>query len=322
MFDGHCDIFTDVTIKRLQGETQVLQKHHLERLKKGGFTGGCFVFWIDPPYTENPPARLEQLLQCASDELAECKGAVLVRNLKEIEAAKTADKFYILAGMEGLSGLGSNVEQLYQLHDFGIREVMLTWNEQNAFATGAKGDKTRGLTDLGKEAISIIQEKKMILDVSHLNEKSFWDVIKVAQTPILASHSNAKALANVARNLTDDQLFAIRDTKGLIGLNSFVEFLHDDPKEQTLDQFAKHAAYIAEKIGVEHLGFGFDFCEFLSNDSLSSFVSADNPYIIGLEDCSKTPVFLEKLKEVGFSDAEILQIAEKNWLHLIERVIG
>lgn len=322
IFDGHSDIFTDVTIKRLLGETQVIKNHHLTRLRKGGVEGGCFVIWIDPPYDKEPSKRLEQILKATKEEMAECDEAVLVHNMAEIEAAKKAGKFFILLGMEGLSGIGEDVEQIHMLYDFGARHAMLTWNEQNPLATGVQGDPCRGLTELGKKAVRLLQHKKMIMDVSHLNERSFWDVMDVSEGPILASHSNAKALAAAARNLTDEQLLEIRDTKGLVGLNSFNLFVSEDVNGQNVDNLVKHASYIADKIGVEHLGFGFDFFEFLSTDSMRSYSSQETSFTVGLEDCSKVPELLIKMKAAGFTEKELEMVSGGNWLNLIHRVIG
>ncbi|NCC15549.1 MAG: membrane dipeptidase [Clostridia bacterium] len=322
IFDGHSDIFIDVTIKRLLGETQVFKNHHLTRLRKGGIEGGCFVIWIDPPYDKEPAKRLAQILKATKEEMAECKEAVLVHNIAEIEAAQKAEKFFILLGIEGLSGIGEDVDQIHMLYDFGARHAMLTWNEQNPLATGVQGDPTRGVTELGKKAIRILQKKRMIVDVSHLNERSFWDVMDMTEGPVLASHSNAKALAPAARNLSDEQLFAIRDTKGLVGLNSFNLFVSQDLKNQNVDNLVKHASYIADKIGVEHLGFGFDFFEFLSTDSMKSYSDQETSFTIGLEDCSKVPELLIKMRAAGFTDKDLEMISGGNWLNLISRVIG
>ncbi|MFV0313648.1 MAG: dipeptidase [Anaerotignum sp.] len=322
IFDGHSDIFTDVTIKRLLGQTQVIKNHHLPRLHKGQVEGGCFVIWMDPPYDKEPSKRLEQVLKATKDEMNECEEAVLVHNMAEIRAAKKAKKFYILLGMEGLSGIGEDVEQLHRLYDFGVRHAMLTWNEENALATGVQGDSSRGVTELGKKALRIIQNKKMIMDVSHLNERSFWDVMDMVGQPILASHSNAKALVAAHRNLTDEQLRAIRDTNGLVGLNSFNLFVAENMAEQNVDNLVKHASYIADKIGVEHLGFGFDFFEFLSIDSMKSYSTQNTSFTIGLEDCSKIPELLIKMRAVGFTDKDLEMVSSGNWFRLIQEVIG
>lgn len=322
IFDGHSDIFTDVTIKRLLGETQVIKNHHLTRLRRGGIEGGCFVIWIDPPHDKEPWKRLEQILKATKDEMAECEEAVLVHNMAEIQAAQKAEKFYILLGMEGLSGIGEDIDQIHKLYDFGVRHAMLTWNEENILATGVQGNPARGVTQLGKKAIRLIQDKKMIMDVSHLNERSFWDVMDVTAGPILASHSNAKALVPAARNLTDEQLFAIRDTKGVIGLNSFNLFVCHELAGQNVDNLVKHASYIADKIGVEHLGFGFDFFEFLSTDSMKSYSHQDTSFTVGLEDCSKVPKLLVKMKAAGFTDKELEMVSSGNWFNLIRKVLG
>jgi membrane dipeptidase len=185
-----------------------------------------------------------------------------------------------------------------------------------------KGTPDRGVTELGRKAIRLIQDKKMILDVSHLNEKSFWDVMDATTAPILASHSNAKALASAARNLTDDQLMAIRDTKGLIGLNAFNDFASDNKAEQDVDGLVRHASYIADKIGVEHLGFGFDFFEFLSTDFMASYSDQDDSLLKGMENCSKVPVMIEKMRKAGFTEKDLEMISHGNWMNLIKNIMG
>ena len=322
IFDGHSDIFSDVRYKREAGETQVLKNRHLERLQKGGIGGGCFVIWVDTFNGEDPKKELDAVLKNMKDEMAETEDFVLVHNTAEIEAARKAGKFCVLLGLEGLAGIGEDIYRIHELYDIGCRHAMLTWNEENALATGVKGTPDRGVTELGKKAIKLIQDKKMILDVSHLNEKSFWDVINATTAPILASHSNAKALAGAARNLTDDQLLAIRDTKGLVGLNAFGDFISEVHAEQDVDHLVKHASYIADKIGVEHLGFGFDFFEFLNADFMGSYSDQDDSRLKGMEDCSKVPVMIEKMRKAGFTEKDLELISHKNWLNLIGNIMA
>ena len=322
IFDGHSDIFSDVRYKREAGETQVLKNHHLERLQKGGIGGACFVIWADTFNGFDPKDEMDAIVKALQAEMAETEDFVLVHNRAEVEAAEKAGKFAILLGIEGLSGIGEDLSKIDALYEVGARHAMLTWNEENALATGVKGSPDRGVTDLGRKAIKKIQDKKMILDVSHLNEKSFWDVIDASNGPILASHSNAKALAGAARNLTDDQLKAIRDTNGLVGLNAFNDFISDIREEQDVDHLVNHASYIADKIGVEHLGFGFDFFEFLNTDFMKSYSDQDDSLLRGMEDCSKVPVLLEKMRKAGFTEKDLEMISGGNWLNLIQRVMG
>ena len=322
IFDGHSDIFSDVRYKREAGERQVLKNHHLARLQKGGIGGGCFVIWADTYNGLDPKAEMDAIVQAMQAEMAETEEFVLVHNRAEAEAAEQAGKFAILLGIEGLAGIGEDLSKIDKLYEVGARHAMLTWNEENLLATGVKGDPNRGVTELGKKAIRIMQNKRMILDVSHLNEKSFWDVLDTYEGPILASHSNAKALANAARNLTDAQLLAIRDTNGLVGLNAFSDFISEDPAKQDIDHLVIQASYIADKIGVEHLGFGFDFFEFLSADFMKSYSDQEDSLLRGMEDCSKVPVLVEKMKKAGFTEKDLERITGGNWLRLIQQVLG
>ncbi len=322
IFDGHSDIFSDVTIKRLEGETNVLRNHHLDRLKKGGIEGSIFVIWIDPPYDKDPAARSKEIMQAIRDEMAEAEDFVIVHNTAEMEKAKAEGKFYIYIGLEGVSYIGSDVNKINELYDFGARHCMLTWNETNDLATGAQGDPDRGLTEAGFKAVKRIQDLGMIMDVSHLNDKSFWDVMSVATGPVIASHSNARALSNAARNLTDDMLMEIKNTGGLVGMNSFNLFVSQEVENQKIERLVDHIVYISDKIGVEHVGFGFDFFEFLDPAGMSSYSDQDTSYTKGLEDASKVPDLLRLMEKAGFSNEEMEAIKYKNWHNLIKKVVG
>ena len=316
VFDGHSDIFSDVRYRREAGERNVLKHRHLERLKKGGIDSSCFVIWAETMKELDPAAEMDAIIRAMQAEMAETEEFVLVHNTKELEAAKRDEKFAILLGLEGLAGIGEDIDKIYELYGIGCRHAMLTWNEENALATGVKGSPDRGLTILGKRAAKRIQDQKMILDVSHLNERSFWDVVDLTAAPLLASHSNAKALASAARNLTDAQLRALRDTDGLIGLNAYHHFVSDVTAEQDVDHLVHHAAYIADKIGAEHLALGLDFLEYLEDEPDPA------SQLRGMEDCSKVPVLLEKMKKAGFSEKEMEMICHQNWAELIRKIMG
>ncbi|MCI5698125.1 MAG: membrane dipeptidase [Clostridiales bacterium] len=322
IFDGHSDIFADVTIKRLEGETDVLRNHHLKRLKKGGVEGSIFVIWIDPPYDKQPVPRSKEIMKAIRDEMAETEDFVIVHNTAEMEKAKAEGKFYIYIGLEGVSYIGSDVDKIDELYDFGARHCMLTWNETNDLATGAQGDPDRGLTEAGVKAVKKIQQLGMLMDVSHLNDKSFWDVMRVATGPVIASHSNARALSNAARNLTDDMLMEIKKTGGLVGMNSFNLFVSQEIENQRIERLVDHIVYISDKIGVEHVGFGFDFFEFLNPAGMSSYSDQDTSYTRGLEDATKVPELLRLMEKAGFNKEEMEAIKYKNWHNLIKKVVG
>ena len=324
VFDAHSDIWADVTIRSLQGERNIVANHHLERLKKGQIEGSIFAVWADPPYDKTPFERTLQIWNAIEAETADWKedGRIaLVHNYEQMQQAIKNNQFYVFTGLEGLSSIGEDIDLIDQYYEKGARTAMLTWNEENKLATGIAGTESRGLTMAGKKAVERLISKNMILDVSHLNERSFWEVTEIAKAPIIASHSNAKALSSAARNLTDEQLIRMRDLDGVIGMNSFNIFVSQDIALQNADTLVKHMSYIADKIGVEHVGMGFDFFEFMPDDSFSSFSPQQTPYMEDLADCSRVPYLLERMEKAGFTKKEIVAIAHENFHRVIKTVL-
>ncbi|WP_295752680.1 membrane dipeptidase [uncultured Oscillibacter sp.] len=319
VFDGHSDLLYDVTRRRLAGETRVLERRHLDRLRRGGIEGlvlsfwyglgGGQTFWEGVPGKERAAYRLEIMLSCAQAEFAECPWLAVVRTPGEAEAAKAQGKIYAFLGLEGMEGL-EGPEDLEPLAALGLRLGMLTWNEENRFAAGAAQDPAKGLTGLGRQALRRMEDLGMLADLSHLNDGGFRDVIRLARGPVLASHSNCRALCPHPRNLTDEQLRAIRDSGGVVGLNVHHKFVHEDPAKQTAKTLALHAAHMAEVMGVEHVACGFDFCEFMG---------PGNDAAAGLEDCGQTSRLFDWLERLGMTAAEREQIARGNFLRILDK---
>ena len=161
----------------------------------------------------------------------------------------------------------------------------------------------------------------MIFDVSHLNEKSFWDVAKIADRPFIASHSNCKALCDVPRNLTDDQIRAIAKSGGYIGINSFNEFVDSDIEKQDVKHLVDHIAHMADLVGIEHVALGFDYCDYIDDSSLSTFSSQETSFTRGLADASDSMNIVMEMERRGFSNKEIEKLARGNVLDLVKKVL-
>ena len=320
LLDLHADIWTDVTVNRLLGMRSVIKDRHLHRFRKGGMTGGVFVVWNDQPNDSRTRDRLLEALGAMSAELWENRDIILaVTEPDDFAAAMKADKLGVMLGLEGLSGIGTNVEMIYALERMGFRLAMLTWNEQNDLSTGPHGDPGRGLTDYGREAVRIMDELKMIVDVSHTNERSFWDILDTATGPVFASHSNVRKICDVPRNLWDEQINAIRETEGMIGINTFSGFVSQDKSEHTMEKLADHIDYLVELMGVDYVGFGFDFDDYLEQDLLAL---ADIPEhsLLGLESISDAPNLLKELEHRGYSASDIRKLAGENFINYYRRV--
>ena len=314
-FDAHSDIWSDVTNRRLRGETDILRRYHLPRLRKGGCEGSIFAFWTYAPYYR----RTLDMMHCADLEIAECDEICIVHTYEELISAKRNSVFYVIKGVEGMAAIGDDPAGIDWYYDYGCRHGILTWNEENALAAGAVSGSSKGLTAAGKEVIRRMQQKGMVVDVSHLNEAGFYDIMDMTTAPVIASHSNAKAVCDVPRNLTDDQLRAIRDCGGGVGLYAFRKFVHPEDELQTVQQLARHAAHIIDLIGIDHVGCGFDFCEFLEDENGDLPTERSNPY--GLMDCSEVPNFFACLRDMGLSDNELDKIAYENFHRVLKQIL-
>lgn len=232
-----------------------------------------------------------------------------------------SDRFAIVIGSEGLSYIGTNINLINALYLLGVRHATLTWNEENELATGAKGNPDRGLTKFGVEAVQRLEELGMIVDVSHANDKTFWDIYNVATKPFIASHSNCRALCNAPRNLTDEQLKAIKEKGGVVGLNAFADFVADDPKDRDIEHLVNHLDHMVEVMGIDHVGLGFDFDDYLTGETLSFFAEGDVS-TIGFENITKVPVLIKLLEKRGYSKEDIEKIKYKNFLRIIKQILG
>ena len=315
VFDGHSDLLYDVTRRRLAGEKHVLERRHLRNLEAGGVEGLMLALWVSAdsfwkkvPEATDHRARTEIMLLCMKAELAECPWLTMVRTPAEAEAAKAAGKKYAFLAVEGMDTVRNDLGMIDRYADLGVRVGMLSWNGENLLATGAGGDPYSGLTELGRRAVRRMEDRNILVDVSHLNDGGFRDVMKMAEGPVIASHSNCRALCDVRRNLTDDQLRAIRDTGGIVGLNVHHAFVHTDRERQTAEMLARHAAHMAEVMGVEHVACGFDFCEYFG---------PGNEGVDGLENCSQIGNLFYWLEKLGMNEQERNMIARENFLRVL-----
>lgn len=321
IFDAHGDIWTDVTVKRQEGKENIFKNFHLERYKKGQVNAGIFVIWIDPPNDKNPQKRALEIIENMSVEITNNKDIFkIITRYEDMKEAMQDDKLAVMIGSEGLSYIGTNINLINTLYLLGVRHASLTWNEENDLATGAKGNPDRGLTKAGVKTIKRLEELGMIVDVSHANDKTFWDIYNITTKPFIASHSNCRALCNSLRNLTDEQLKAIKEKGGVVGLNAFADFVDDDPKNRDIEHLVNHLDHMVEIMGIDHVGLGFDFDDYLTGETLSFFAEGDSS-TIGFENITKVPKLIEILGSRGYSSEDIEKIKYKNFTRIIQQIL-
>lgn len=319
-FDAHSDMLADAIIKRERGLSGNIARDHLPRLKRANIKGLIAVLWITVDWTHAPKARFPELLPMALAELEECRGEIrLARDMEDVEKAENDDVPYMILGVEGASGFVNGLDTIRDLYDKGVRHIGLSWNEQNEFATGAGSTKAeRGLTRLGRDAVALMEELGILVDLSHLNEKSFWDALDASKGVVMASHSNCRLLCPVERNLTDQQIRAIGRRGGVIGMNAWGAFVKNGTA--TVEDMIDHVDHIVKLAGIETVACGFDFCDYFGTDPTSEQEKAI-PVTHGLASCEDTPVFRQQLEKRGYSNDDIEKIAFRNMRRVLKAVL-
>lgn len=208
--------------------------------------------------------------------------------------------------IEGGDALGGHLEMVEVYHRLGVRLMTLTWNHRNELADGVgEHHGAGGLTTFGREVVQEMNRLKMMVDVSHLNEKGFWDVMQYSKLPAMASHSNAKSICDHRRNLTDQQIVALRDAGGFIGLNYLDAFLNDHDEAQ-IDDVVRHVDHFASLGALGILGLGSDF------DGIDCAPKG----IHGPQDVYK---ILEALLQAGYSQQQVQAIAYDNLANYLKK---
>lgn len=223
--------------------------------------------------------------------------------LDEIDFKKLPD-FKVILGLEGLRNL-KEVSDIDKLYAMGFRHAMVTWNEENKYATGAKADPNRGLTSEGVKLFKRMEELGMIIDLAHLNEVSFYEALKVVNKRIIYSHGCVKKLCDHVRNVTDDQMRALKEVDGLLGLTLANNFVSSKKEEQDLEHFLNHLDAAVAIMGVDNVCFGFDFMDYL--------VEFPNSNITDVSDATKAGIIIEGMRKRGYKESDIQKICYDNF---------
>lgn len=310
VIDGHCDSLVDyLEGKRTLCDPKAGGHWDIKRAREGKVILQFLAAFIESQYKpEQASRRGLELIHAAQRFIQDNSESVyLIRTHKDLAQLPSAEKIACLLSVEGGEILGERLFMLDLIFELGVRALGLTWNQRNAIGDGAAEKTNSRLTRFGESVIHRMNELGMIIDVSHLNEAGFWHVLELSNQPILASHSCAFALCPHRRNLTDEQLRALAQNHGLVGVNFYPDFLTQEPVAR-LSDVVRHIRYIADVAGVETVGVGSDF------DGIDR-----TP--IGLEDAGKFSSLSEALLEAGFNAQEVDQIMYKNFMRLLSTVI-
>lgn len=330
--DGHCDI--PLMINKLADAKGAAPPLHETGLGQAIRTGAVDVV-ISPAFTELeflPEGSLRRaLLSYARMEQAVVQSPAdfaIVRTAAELTSVTASGRTALILGLEGCTPLGYDPEMLEIFVRLGGRFFGLTWNERNAFASGAKQPDEDGLSPVGRALVRLGDRLGVTFDASHLNERTFWDLLETTERPVVASHSNCRALFEHGRNITDDQMKAIAERGGMVSLmiQSFVL----SKTIASVDDVLRHVNHAVELVGVEHVGFGYDFIEFIDGldrmkgDYLPPAAPpAENAHKVVREipTHAELPVLTEALLRRGYSDADVGRLMGGNWLAFLSAAL-
>jgi len=340
IFDAHCD-----TILKVVDEGHDIHGHdpqtHVDvpRLRQGGVA--CQVmacFASRDEHGDGIGQRSRSLLEAARTLVSDDGSLVLPTTARELQDLNGRDgRIGILLAIEGGEALEGRVENVAEMRALGVRYITLAWGDNEL--TGASFGTGSGLTDLGKEVVAELERQKILVDVSHMSDQAVADLLEVATRPFIASHSNCRALCNSPRNLTDDQIRAIADAGGVVGINFVSGFLTheahavqqpiwdkyyplmqqargswseimrqiDEEIEATprplLSAVADHVDHLVQVAGVEAVAFGSDFDGYSHGPE-------------GVSGCQDYPRIVELLEKRGYSPTELDQICWHNWVRV------
>jgi len=309
VLDTHCDTLTAMLDedRPLAGRSGLGQLDLL-RLKTGGVNVQFFAAFIAPEFKTIAVKRALELIDLFYREMEENSDSIFhAKSAVDIDKAIAESKIAAFLSIEGGEALAGSLGILRVLYRLGVRSLTLTWNGRNELGDGVGEDSPgEGLTEFGKAVVKEMNNLGMLVDVSHLSEQGFWDVLRTTKQPVIASHSNCRALCDHPRNLTDKQIKALAYQGGVIGITFVPDFLGCE--NPSVDDVFAHIDHVIAVGGVNCVGLGSDF------DGTEELPA-------GLVDCSCLPVITKGLLERGYSKKVIKKVLGGNFIRVIRQVI-
>jgi len=350
--DSHIDTVQRVLIDHAD-LTERSTKGHVDfpRLREGGVNAPFFALWVPVYYKGSEAVRRTLDLRDAMQTIFEThpEQIALALTAADVERITKSGRIAAILTVEGGHQIADDLAVLRMYHRMGIRAMTLTHFRNNNWADSSTDQPAHnGLTDFGKEVVREMNRIGMMVDISHVSDKTFYDVLDVTKKPVIASHSSCRALSDVPRNMTDDMLRALGKNGGVVGINFGEGFL--SPKDAdllksaiaslgfaepaltgkalddyaaeeerktmatkisnaTVDDAAEHVDHVVKIAGIDHVGIGSDF------DGISAVPK-------GLEDISKMPALKAALRKKGYKEDDIRKIFGLNTLRVMREAIG
>ncbi|HOI82146.1 MAG TPA: dipeptidase [Synergistales bacterium] len=325
VLDAHFDLAMDLMDRTERGEEKVFRNVFDGPFLEGGVDCVVSSIFVSQRFLPEQALRrgldqvecLRREIELWPERLAFCT------TVEEIRNAAASGHLAIMLSFEGAEPIGNDIRLLSVFHRLGVRGLGLVWSRRNYLADGCpfnpvEAGKPGGLTDLGVKVVREAERLGMWIDVSHLNDEGFYDVMELSKKPVIASHSNCRKLVPSPRNLTDDQIRILAKKGGVMGMNGCSIFVGNGPGPFSARDLAEHVDHVAKIAGIEHVGLGLDFCDGFPPPPGESDLLPSRDVIAGH---GRIPELTAELLNRGYSKNHIGLVLGGNLLRVLEEVL-
>jgi Zn-dependent dipeptidase, microsomal dipeptidase homolog len=329
---GIVDLHFDLLMRLYEKRTRagVLRSDFLPDLERGGIVAIAAAIYIEDRYLPERALSvgLGQIARLYT-EVAQCDRFAICKSYSDIKRAQKEGKIAVLIALEGVEPLRDDINLLRAFYELGVRISGLTHARANAAGSGGifapSGSAPEGLTAFGRDVVRECERLGIIVDLAHINPAGFDEILEITSKPLIVSHTNARKYYDIERNISDEQVRKVGARGGVVGVNSVL--VSPRKEESTLDRYVDHLQHFIDLAGIDAVGIGFDFFEFLyrewSEQERSEFHQkfSNVHFIPGLTNHAHAPNLRRKLIERGFSDRQIEKILFRNWTRIFRSLL-
>ena len=326
--DAHYDLGMFLRQERQKGKRKIIESELMPGLKQGGVQVLVNAVYVDETGINGSSLQqaCEQLAALQAEQRESPGLFDICTSYAELEKAREQGRLAILISFEGVEPLGSNIELLDFFYRFGVRGLGLAHARRNLACDGARYTSGRyniggGLTELGVAFAERAQELGMLIDVSHLNDAGTEDVLDIVKGPVIASHSNCRALNGTLRNISDELLRRIADSGGVIGLNGCSVLVGDRADNANREMMIAHLDHLVKVAGIEHVGLGLDVAQMILPDAYITVNGFEQKVVDLVEGHKDIPNFTDALIKHGYTEEMLRKIYAENFLRVYREVL-
>lgn len=323
----HFDLLLGLHLNR--NRPDVITAEFLPEMETGGVGLLGAAIYVEDRYLETALSVALHQVALLSAGLEKTERFALCKTYDEICGARESGRIALLMTMEGAEPLGSDLHLLRVFYELGLRAISLTHARRNAAAAGGifapSGSPSDGLTDFGRDLVRECEALGIIIDLAHINPAGFDEIFALTKKPLIVSHTNTRHYYDIERNISDEQIKMIGERGGVIGINAIL--VSGQKEHATLDHYVDHIEHVAGLIGIDGVGIGFDFCEFIWR-ALSAAERAEVEakltvphFLPDLANHGHAPNLTRKLIERGFTDEQIVKILRGNWMRVLDQLL-